>query len=158
VATVTFEETDNKISARLNAMIGKAKNPTAFLRKTIYPMYQEAQMQRWQSENSSETGRWDGYKDPKYAAYKKIKYAGFPGGGGAIGIATGQLSEVAMGRRGMGSGLNRIIETTGMTISIDDGVIPYAKYFARTRPIMAFGRPTILKIKSAIGDYLMARG
>ena len=181
MASVSFTQTKDGITAKLNAMVSKSQNCAAFLTNVIYPMYVEAQQERWMTENSSETGAWvplstkpikpwwiskkqdDGesliqaYETGGYAAAKRILYKGFPGGGNALGIAKGKLSDNVIGKNGVGSGLNRIVTPNSMTLAIDDSLIPYAKYYARIRPVMFFGDATIEKMKAAIGTYLMGK-
>lgn len=151
MATVTFKTTSNKIEATLQSMVSKAKNPIPFLRRVIYPMYQQAQLNRWQTENSSETGQWMPL-NTKYSEDKKRRYAGFPGGGNAIMIATGKLSKAAFGQT---SDLKRVITTSGMILTIDDGSIPYAKYAALKRPFMTFGGNTIGMFQDAIRKWML---
>lgn len=153
MATVTFKTTENRIAASLIGMINRAKDPRAFLRNVMYPMYVEAQKQRWVTENQSETGQWRSITSEAYRKRKERKYASFRGAGRVLMIATGRLSDVATGRYG----LKRVITTSGMILSIDDEVVPYAKYVASIRPIMAFGEDTRFKMKTKINQYLMGK-
>lgn len=132
-------------------MINRAKDPRAFLNTVILNMYANAQLQRWQSENSSETGQWT-QLNQKYAKYKKKRFASFPGAGNALMIATGKLSMAASLR---GPGYKKLVSVNSLEVSIDDTVIPYAKYAAVKRPIMQFGGATIESMKTVLGKYLM---
>ncbi len=151
MATVNFKTTSNRIEGKLNAMITRAQDPRAFLNTTMVNMYANAQIQRWETANASETGTWPAL-DKDYEAAKKIRFAGFAGAGNAIMVATGKLSNAAILR---GGGVKKIVTTRALEISIDDSVIPYAKYAAQKRPFMSFGAQTIEKMQEAIKKYLI---
>lgn len=170
MASVSFDDQENAITARLNSYILKAKDARALLNGPILSVYQNAQIQRFQTENASETGQWEplstkplfyywgtdpdlkGYFAGGYAEWKKRKYAGYPGGGEKIMIATGALSEAAIGR---GAGFRKVVTTRSLMVSVDDETIPYAKYAAMHRPFMNFGGNTINQMKDMIKDFML---
>ena len=150
MATVTFAQTDNRITGKLTEMIGRARDARGFLQRVILPMYLEDQKKRFQSENNTETGQWAAL-NPKYEKLKKTKYAGFPGSGNAILVGTGKLSDAVL----LVSGGNKVITQNSITISVDSGVVPYAKYVQEKRQFMSFGGSSINQFKDAIRLYLM---
>ena len=157
MATVSFKTTEDRIQSRLNDMIAKGRDASAILNTTIMDMYFQAQVIRWQTENSSEGAQWANYASKNYAIYKQKKYASFPEGGRRKMIATGHLIKVATGQLGMGGALKKVVTPNRLTVSIDDGETPYAKYVAKDRPIMAFGTDTRTMMRLAIGKYMMGK-
>lgn len=151
MATVSYKCTENKIQARLSSMIERARDPRAFLNTVIFDMYKQAQLNRWATENESETGRWQPIKNKYYEARKRRRYAGFPGSGQKLMIAKGNLVYSASGKKN----LKKVVTNRGMILSIDDGAVPYAKYAATLRPIMSFGPNTIGQMRLAIGRFMM---
>lgn len=168
-------KTSDGIGQALNAFIQRGKTVQAYLNRKAYRQYQTAQKERWQSENTSETGQWaplstkpffaywEKGPDGKFGTYyaggyeeqKKYLYAEFPGGGNALMIATGKLSQAAMGR---GDGKLKVITNTTMTVGIDDSAIPYGKWAAEARPFMHFGPTTIQKITGDLARWLIEGG
>lgn len=135
----------------LKGLLKKQKTIPAFLERAIYPRYQTAQRDRWKSENSSEGRKWKSL-NPGYAAYKRKKFASYPGAGKAMMVATGALYNAATGQ---GPGLSKIITDRQMVISIQKGVIPYAEYAGSVRPFMSFSKKRISEWKQIIVQYVM---
>jgi adenylosuccinate synthase len=150
MAIVTFKTTENRIEGRLNSMISKGRDCRALLNGTIYPMMVNAQVKRWETENTSETGQWLSL-NPKYKEYKRKKYRSYPESGERIMIATGTLIKKSSAE------LMKVVTTRGMVLSIDGGAVPYAKYAAEVRTVMRFGNDTIDKIRVLIKTYLTGR-
>ena len=151
MATVTMKTTENRIQAKLTSMVSKARDPRAFLNTVIFDIYKQAQLNRWMTENESETGRWKKLKTDYYQAYKKRKYRSFPGAGEKLMIAKGNLVDAAVGKKY----LKKVVTTKGMILSIDDSSLPYAKYAAAIRPVMEFGPKTIEIMRKSISAYLL---
>lgn len=134
----------------LNAMVSRARNIRSYLNTVVVRQYQDAQMKRFQTENESEGATWVPLT-PRYLAQKLIKYAESPGGGRKMLIATGRLSDAALMR---GEGYYKIVDNRSIRIGIDDGMIPYAKYVARTRPFMTFGSDTLAQMRAGIKNFI----
>lgn len=139
----------DKITQDLKAMVSRANAVSSFLNRNIFQMYQKAQIERFQTENASETGQWQSLNS-KYLKRKKKKYASFPGGGNAVMIATGKLKDAATGR----ANFTKLVTNTSFTISIDLGSIPYAVYPGKMRPYMEFSDATENSWSQAITDFI----
>lgn len=151
MATARWIKTSDGIERYIGAFLERGKTIQAYLNRVAYPQYQQAQVGRWQSENASETGQWAAL-NPKYAVRKIKEFAEFPGGGRALMVATGKLSQAAMGR---GDGALKVISGNTMTVGVEDSVIPYGRWAAGLRPIMEFGQDTTDLILTGVADWLM---
>lgn len=78
-------------------MIKRGRSPESFLSHVAYPMYISRQSKRWMTEGASEGTQWTPLNE-KYAEWKRINMAGFPGHGMKMLIATGRLAESVIGR------------------------------------------------------------
>jgi len=144
-------DTISRFAEAMNQML--SRDMSAFFERRIYPMYQQAQKNRWMTENVSEGTQWREL-NPSYVKYKKTKYAAYPGKGTKKIIATGKLVSVATGES---SGLNKIITPKQFRVAIDLGKVPYAKHVASEFPIMEFGPNTKSKMKKAIAAYIKGK-
>ncbi len=149
-----LEVTHDGISEKLKTMLTRANGVSTFLQRVILPEYYKAQEERWETENASEGETWTAIK-PGYAAYKKRKFASFPGGGEKLLIATGKLAFAATGRTP--SDGYKLITNDSFVVGINDEAIPYGKYVAETRPIMKFSDDTVNSWKDQIARYIEAR-
>jgi hypothetical protein len=146
-----MEMLQNQISPYHDKLTNRMNSIQGFLNRNIFRMYQQAQLERWKSENTSEGEQWAPLT-AQYAQRKKKKFAAFPGAGQKIMIATGKLYETTTGRNP--KGLRKVATNKSLIIKIDDGYIPYAKFAAEERPIMEFSEATIQDMKDAVVDYI----
>lgn len=148
---ITYKALDKSIQNSLLDLIRKGSNLNALLNRNIYQLYQNAQRQRWMTENASEGSPWVKL-NPDYERVKRRIYANEEHGGRKILIASGRLYKSVIGpspdhRKIVGN--NKLIIKT---------VVDYAKYVDQARTFTTFGQPTIDKIKKTISEYLMKRG
>lgn len=146
-----MEMAQDQISKYQSSLLDRMNSIQGFFNRNIFRMYQQKQLNRWESQNVSETGEWETLTET-YANRKRKKFAGYPGGGTKLMIATGKLYETTTGRSG--KGLNKMVTNRSMTIAIDDGYIPYAKFAAERRPIMEFNESSIEDMRQALIDYI----
>jgi len=137
------------IGKKLDTMISRAKNARAYLNRIAYPMYQEAQLERWKTENVSEGAPWKRLS-PRYLAQKKIRFASEPYSGRKMLVATGRLLKSVVGserryHRKIVTDKKLIISTT----------VPYAAEVAEVRPFMVFGNNTKKKILEGFRKYVV---
>lgn len=135
--SVKLEVVYDNISKKLESMVDRAKSTQTYFSRVAYPQYQLAQINRWDTENDSETGRWKPL-DTLYAHRKLTKFAGYDYGGAKILIATGDLLKSVVGR---GSGKHAALFTKEyMEIST---MVDYAGFVADQRPFMDFSEATL---------------
>lgn len=148
---------NDKITKKLEGMLTKSRSMQSFLTRVIYPMYQNMQMQRWQTEGGSEGMKWQPLSS-LYAARKLIIYGGgpkykwvgghgegmpwasagswptYPGSGTKMLIGKGRLASAVIGAKARDAGItggerfHRFKATNNsITISIDAGQRPTKK-------------------------------
>lgn len=168
----------NGIAEKLDALSRNAKDSSGFLNRVAYPMYQNAQIQRWMSENSSELGKWSPL-NAAYALRKKRMYGGgskyryfpslkltkvigtypsFPGQGTKMLIAKGRLVGSVIGnnplyREGV-SDHRKFVTDQSLTV---ETVVPYAKYVAEKREFMKFSEDTLRSMRQAYTEWVKFR-
>lgn len=145
---LSFKKTSDGILKRLDGMVSRSKDVRVVLNRTIYKMYQEAQIKRWDTENTSEGRRWTRLSEP-YRLRKLKKYANYPYGGTRILIATGTLLQSVVG--GSQKYHRKIVRRDGLTIHT---TVPYAPDVAEKRPFMEFSRKTTASWQREILKYL----
>lgn len=146
-------KTSDGIERSINAMLTRGKNIQAYVTRVTFKQYQQFQLDRWASEGSSEGYSWPRL-DPKYAEKKLTRFAGYPGAGKAMMIATGKLRDAAV-KPGTGTGGLAIFTPIGMSVAILEEKIPYAKYAALARPFMVFGSESTGLMLDGIAQYIM---
>lgn len=140
------------IQDELMAIVSRGRSISTFLDRVIWPKYQQAQIERWQSENSTQGATWKAL-EPNYAKRKLTKFAAYPGSGNAMMVATSRLSQGAQGRDGAYFG--RLVEETGLTVAINTSELPYAAYAGKVRPFMAFSHEQVGEWTAAVAQYIM---
>lgn len=150
MAEASLKKTYDKITEKLDRMIDRAKSTQAYFARIAYPMYQRAQIERWQTENMSQGDRWKPLK-PGYAKYKLRKYAGMDYGGSKILIATGKLLKSVVGP---GQGHVAVFKNQFMEIGT---LVDYAPDVAEERPFMKFGRETIDDWNKRLRAFILAQ-
>lgn len=153
------------------------------LARGVYPLYQQFQTQRFQTENASEGTAWVSL-EPKYAQYKLKRYGGgkkrpskkdprdqwqsWPGAGRKMLIGTGTLAGAVIGpSRGNpfnSSGISAhsaLFTSTSMTIQVNTGGLNaegrkfvYPPFVNQKRPIMEFSTDHLNQMKAAILQFL----
>lgn len=147
-----FTQTKNGIEASLQATINRLKKVSAYADRVIWPKYQKEQIQRWQSENSSQGETWEPLS-PVYKKQKKKRFAAYPGAGNALMIATGRLAQGAQGQNP--AYFNKLITDKQFVVAVNTGALPYAKYPGVKRPFMVFNQDTVNSWTKGLASYLM---
>lgn len=130
-------------------MINSATDIRAYFNTVVLEQYKNAQRERWMTENASEGSRWKDL-NTDYAASKLTRFAGFPGGGRKMLIATGKLFENVFSPR-------KVVKPRTMELFVSTSDVPYARYVDEERPFMRFGRTTRSEILDGIRNYLLSR-
>ena len=151
MATGGISTIENGVKQNLEGMVQRGKSVSAYLSRVVWPKYQKAQNERWQTENSSQGDHWVPL-NVQYARYKKKKFASYEGGGNKMMIATGKLSK---GARGVDAGyFYKIISDSSFVIGMNLSSVPYAGYAGDARPYMEFSDDTLSDWKAGIRDYI----
>ncbi len=144
----SIEQVQGGIRFRLEGMIARGRSPSAFLNRNFLAMFKNAQRERFQTENSSQQGKWKAL-DPLYVRRRR---KAFPGSGNAILVRTGRM---AQGAQAIDSAYYyKTVSDDRFVLGINLGALPYATYPGRTRPFMSFTEETLTKWHQAIGDYI----
>lgn len=152
MATLSLRKVQDGIGDDLRAIVSRGRNASAYLDRVIWPAYQQAQVDRWASENSSQGPRWNALS-PSYAKSKPKRFAAYPGGGRALMVATSRLSQGAQGRDT--AYFMRSITDKTITVAINLSALPYASYPAKTRPFMNFSDEQISEWTDGVAQYVM---
>lgn len=154
----------SKIVKNLDEIVARGRSSRAFLARVAYPMYQARQMKRWMTEGSSEDEQWAPL-NKKYAEWKRINFAGYPGNGLKMLIRTGRLAEGVIGRKMTGdvvspesqaepsraAGHFVMITNTQLVVATE---VEYAKYVSAKRKLWVF-KPDFRKdIKKRLQKWL----
>ena len=169
----------------INSIESNVKDYRELFTRVLYPMYQDAQRNRWMTENSSEGSKWKAIT-PSYAAYKLRRYGGgikykWVGGRGTQETrwfdkkgnrrpwqesgtwpsypGAGKLLMIATGdlqKSVIGPGKGHRKLITPRSMSIFT-TIPYAADANKARPFMTFSPAFKAKMKQKIKEYVMAR-
>jgi len=142
-------------------MLNKLNQPQAVLERKIYPMYQQLQLKRWQSQGSSEGETWDALS-PAYKARKLKKFRSDPGEGRFMLVATGNLFGATVGNNPLTGSVGnqyhrKLISSTGMEISVEEsGDFNYPHFVNDLRPFMEFSDPSIEAMKEVLMEELFS--
>jgi hypothetical protein len=148
-AKVGLKQVMSGIEDQIKGMLDRSKSMAAYLDRIVYRQYQNAQRQRWITENASEGQRWIPLS-ANYRWWKEYAFADFPGHGTKMLIATGRLFAAVVGP---GGGEHRKTTTDH---SLDVGwTTPYAAYVDELRPFADFGPKTMDEIYLGLGEFLM---
>jgi hypothetical protein len=133
MARGSFIKTRDDIAKDLEAIAERGASFQSYFNHILYPLYQNAQIERWESQNATQGETWAPIT-PVYAKQKKKKFASYPGAGTVLMVATEELYRAA---RGEGNSL-KMADDTMLRVSIDLDALPYAKYPGVMRPFMLF--------------------
>lgn len=151
MVSASFQSVEDGITRSLQAMVERGRSVSAYLNRAVFREFQEAQIQRFETQGSSEGMAWPALNE-KYAKWKRKKYASYPGGGNVMMIRTGTL---ASGAEGRDSGyFYKAVDDTSITIGINVSALPYAKYAGNARPFMSFSDQTLIEWHQGIRDYI----
>jgi len=151
MASGGIAEIEMGVSKKLEDMVSRGRSVSAYLNRVLVKKFTKAQMNRWETEGSSEGMGWHPLT-PAYAAWKKRKFADAPGNGTKLMIASGKLSSGAQLRDA--SYFTKLVTDSEFVISMNLGAIPYAGYAGDDRPYMEFSDETLSEWKRGIRDYI----
>ncbi len=136
------------IRFRLDGMVQRGKSTSAYLNRNLLEQFKNAQRERFQTENSSQQGKWE----PLDARYLKRRMRKFPASGKAILVRTQRM---AKGAQGLDSSYYyKTVSDNSFVFGINLGALPYAKYPGMVRPFMSFKKETLEEWHKGIGDYI----
>jgi hypothetical protein len=150
VATLNVSKVKDGITLNLEAIVTRGRSPGSYAQRVILPLFKQAQLDRWESENSSQGEQWVPL-NPHYAKRKRLKFASYPGAGSKLMIATDTLRQAATG----GTGFLKLITDDYIILGVDTGAVPYAAYPAATRPIMKFSDEQEQEWVDGVARYIM---
>jgi hypothetical protein len=140
---------ENGIVNQLQGMVDRTNRMQAYLNRIVYKQYQNAQRERWMSENASEGTPWKAL-NPQYAKRKQIKFASYPGQGTKMLIATGQLQKDVIGPSS--GGHRKLVTNKSIEVS---WTTPYASYVEEVRPFAEFGDKTMATIYDGLAKFII---
>lgn len=170
------EQVQNQLNKRLNDILTRA-NSSQGAGARIFPLYQQLQTKRFQTENASEGTPWPKLS-PKYAQYKKKRYGGgnrrdgkqwrsWPGSGNKMLIGTSTLAGAVIGRGAPFEGTDKNVQVYkpySIQISVKVGGVnaegkpfDYPAHVADKRPFMHFSAQSIGKMKEVMKKYLIGK-
>jgi hypothetical protein len=139
----------NGIADLLNGMADRSKLMTGWLNRVAYPELLKVQRVRWQTEGSSEGGKWVAL-NPSYRTAKLKRFADYPGSGTKMLVATSRLV-------GSMTGDNKaehwkLVKGNELTMG---SIVPYAGYVDETRDITTLSDATVTRLAEAARNYIM---
>jgi hypothetical protein len=155
VVTAELSIAEDKITQSLNEMVSRGRSVSSYLNRVLVKKFQQHQLDRWASEGASEGEQWESI-NREYAKRKIKKFAGFPGGGTRMMVATGHLSSGAQMKDN--AYFFKIVTDTSFQVNINTSALAYAPFAALARPYMEFSDDTISDWKKGIRDYICKNG
>lgn len=154
---MTMKKIQDGISRSLRSMETRSKTVQGYLNRVVYPLYQNAQRLRWQSENGTQGTKWLPYERTfassgaaaAYRRHKLKKFAAAPGGGRKLMIASGRTFQSVIG-----PSIDHRKLVTARSIKIAT-VVPYARYANDARPFDEFNEEFKVRIRKGIAKYLV---
>lgn len=144
---ITTKTIYNGAQKTLRDMLTRERALQSYLNRNVVEQYRNIQRKRWMTQGDSEGSPWRAL-DPVYAARKKRVFAGYPGGGTKMLIATNRL---ITGVIGPGGDFRKVTTPRSITIGT---VTPYAKYVDEERTFTSFSSASLREIYTGIGQFL----
>ncbi len=174
-----LKEVTNTIKTRVEATLSKAQDGRAWLARVAYPRYQNAQVERWQTQNTSQGAKWPDNKG-WYKNWKLIGFGGgpkykkgppgrwaragtyptYPGRGRFVMIATAKLVSSVIGQSSSGDFVNnseglsahrRIIGPQSLEVFT---TVDYAEKVAVDRPFMSFSDKFVDELRANYQNWM----
>ena len=151
MSTVTLKKISNafdKFVERVESIDGFRQT---FYHDVIYPIYQKAQVQRWDTEGESEGEGWDSISSTWIDRKKKLQAknnAAYPGGDKIMVFTSDLFKSLTV----IGEKWSRVLITPD-AITVSSGA-PYAKYANDARTFSVWGDATKKDIKDAVKDFV----
>jgi hypothetical protein len=147
---VSIARIEKGVTRRMDEMLARAKASEQFFTRVIKKAYLNTQQSRWKTENAfpfCAGGEWTAL-DSKYAERKKRDFAGFPGQGRLMMIATGRLYDSIMGKS---KDYREIVTNRSIAWAT---TVPYAKYANEARTFSAFSKDFYGNLGKFYSEYV----
>jgi len=118
-----------------------------YLNRNVLRQYQNLQRKRWITENVSEGKEW-AKLNPTYAAWKKKRFATYPGGGTKKLIASGTLFVSVIGP---GKGFRKVTTPRSLYLAT---TIEYARHVNEARPFDQWSDRSRKEILNGISRFI----
>lgn len=136
---------------RLEDLVLKGRDARSFIKKYLKPFYIDAQRDRFESKNVSQGAEWAPL-NPQYEKYKLKKFAGFPGGGRKINVATGRLYRTLTFQEP--NSVKELVEDKTWIVIFD---VPYGTFVDKARPVLKFNYAFRRDIREKFVKYMRAK-
>ncbi len=138
----------NGINKTLTRMLDKSQKVRGWLNRVAYPKIIEAQRIRWASEGASEGDGW-AELNTSYAIRKLTKFAGYPGRGRKMLIATGRLVDSVTGDDTREH--YKLVTESRLEVGT---LVAYAKFVDEKRNFTNLGLGTRTMLNDLLREYL----
>jgi hypothetical protein len=132
----------------LKALLTRAASVRGWINRYAYPTVIEHQRMRWASEGATEGDSWKPL-NARYERYKLKKFAGYPGAGRKMLIATNRLVEGMTGDNPRHH--YKLVTEKRLEVGT---TIEYAKYVNEMRNIVDLAPETIQDLRDNLKKYL----
>jgi hypothetical protein len=143
-----FTVVESKITFKLEGMISRGRNVSAYLNRVLMQKFKNAQQERFQTSNASQQGVWE----PLNPTYLKRRMKKWPGSGDAILVRTGKLARGAQALDP--SYFYKVVNDDQFIVGINRSAVPYSIYPGRRRPFMSFTAQTLNDWHDGIKNYV----
>lgn len=146
----TLKVTSEGATLKIDSMLDRGRAMQSFLNRNIYRIYQNAQRDRWETENSSQSGngqRWEPL-NRDYAIRKRKIYQNYEGGGTKMLVATGKLYKSVIGP---GQGQRKVVTNDKLYIATSIG---YGQYVDEARSFTTWSPAFRKKVMKAVTDFI----
>ena len=155
MAKAGIKNVKHVIQGKLDGMLSRARDPAPYIKRKIFPKYQNVQRARWDSENNTsevDGGLW-ARLNPSYAARKLKIYKDEYMGGTKMMVATGTLYKAVIGENT--DFFRMIISNNRLIFALEiDKNHEYFKYTDASRTYTKFSRSFWEDIKHGLAVYM----
>lgn len=152
---VSISAASRSIETALKGMVDRAKLAEGYLNRVVYREYQNAQRERWVSENAGSDFK-GGIWDRLTIAYQEMKFREFydyPGHGEKMLIATKRLFDATVGPPGgTATEHTKLVDNHSIRVLVS---VPYAKYVDEHRTFTQWSEIFYRRIYGGLKDYLV---
>jgi len=136
------------IRDNLTSKIKRLDSVSHYLNTVTVRQYVQAQTNRWKSQGASEYKPWPNVSE-EYAKRKRRMYAGFPGGGTVVMVATGTLVETVT------KNFHKVVLKRGLIINVPaTGPTEYFRYANEKRSFTKWSRQTISEMRKGLREFI----
>lgn len=135
------------ITKYLKGLQQREKALAGYLNRNVLEQYRNLQRKRWMTENTSEGKEW-AKLNPTYAAWKKKRFATYPGGGTKKLIASGTLFLSVIGP---GKGFRKVTTPRSLFLAT---TIEYAPHVNELRPFTEWSKRSQKEIVDGVARFI----